>query len=134
MDGSRAGITADHLGDVRTLFPVHLPRRPHVERLRGNKSLSAALTGITAAVVGVIANLAVYFATHTLFATTTAWNWGPVHLDLPEASSLQPGALLLTIGRNRHDLPAAMERPAHPRRLRRRRARPRTSNLKPGNH
>ncbi|WP_026548751.1 chromate efflux transporter [Arthrobacter sp. Br18] len=70
---------------------------PHVERLRGNKSLSAALTGITAAVVGVIANLAVYFAAHTLFATTTAWNWGPVHLDLPEASSLQPGALLLTI-------------------------------------
>ena len=44
---------------------------PYVERLRGNRSLSAALTGITAAVVGVIANLAVYFALHTLFADTT---------------------------------------------------------------
>ncbi|MBA3410259.1 MAG: chromate efflux transporter, partial [Geodermatophilaceae bacterium] len=38
---------------------------PYVERLRGNNNLSAALTGITAAVVGVIANLAVYFAVHT---------------------------------------------------------------------
>ena len=37
---------------------------PYVERLRGNHTLSSALTGITAAVVGVIANLAVYFALH----------------------------------------------------------------------
>ena len=52
---------------------------PYVERLRGNHALSAALTGITAAVVGVIANLAVYFAIHTLFAdTTSARTWGPV--------------------------------------------------------
>src|SRR3954452_13572303 len=39
---------------------------PYMERLRGNRTLSAALTGITAAVVGVIANLGVYFAVHTL--------------------------------------------------------------------
>ncbi|MGV7636932.1 chromate transporter, partial [Mycobacterium kansasii] len=44
---------------------------PYIERLRNNKALSAALTGITAAVVGVIANLALYFAFHTLFAETT---------------------------------------------------------------
>ena len=42
---------------------------PYVERLRHNPHLTAALTGITAAVVGVIANLAVYFALHTLFGT-----------------------------------------------------------------
>ncbi|GGG59848.1 chromate transporter [Kocuria dechangensis] len=70
---------------------------PYVERLRGNRSLSAALNGITAAVVGVIANLAVYFAVHTLFATTTALAWGPVHLDLPQPSSLQPGAVLIAV-------------------------------------
>ncbi|WP_026533519.1 chromate efflux transporter [Arthrobacter sp. H41] len=70
---------------------------PHVERLRGNASLSAALTGITAAVVGVIANLAVYFAVHTLFATTTGLNWGPIHLDLPQIQSLQPGAVLIGV-------------------------------------
>ena len=49
---------------------------PYVERLRGNRSLSAALTGITAVVVGVIANLAVYFALHTLFAETHEVSWG----------------------------------------------------------
>jgi chromate transporter len=61
-----------------------------VERLRGNRSLSAALTGITAAVVGVIANLALYFAVHTLFSDTSEVDWGPVQLELPELSSLRP--------------------------------------------
>ena len=41
---------------------------PYIEALRGNERLSAALTAITAAVVGVIANLALWFATHVLFA------------------------------------------------------------------
>jgi chromate transporter len=68
---------------------------PYVERLRGNGSLSAALTGITAAVVGVIANLAVYFAVHTLFAATTPLSWGSVRLDLPQLTSLQPQAVLI---------------------------------------
>ena len=40
---------------------------PSVERLRGNERLSGALTAITASVVGVIANLAVVFATSVLF-------------------------------------------------------------------
>ena len=44
---------------------------PYVERLRHNRTLTAALTGITAAVVGVIANLAAFFAVHTLFAETS---------------------------------------------------------------
>jgi chromate transporter len=70
---------------------------PYVERLRGNHSLSAALTGITAAVVGVIANLALYFAVHTLFTTTHAWRWGPLRLELPELSSLRPVALAITV-------------------------------------
>jgi len=51
--------------------------------LRGNASLAAALTGITAAVVGVIANLAVYFAVHTLFSSTHALSWGPVSVLAP---------------------------------------------------
>ncbi|MFB9525737.1 chromate transporter [Nonomuraea roseola] len=45
---------------------------PYVERLRHNAAISAALTDITAAVVGVIANLALYFAEHTLFSTVSA--------------------------------------------------------------
>ena len=66
---------------------------PYVERLRGNHGLSAALTGITAAVVGVIANLALYFALHTLFTSVVAVNWGPARLEVPDLSSLQPLAL-----------------------------------------
>jgi len=68
---------------------------PYVERLRGNDALSAAMAGITAAVVGVIANLAVYFAVHTLFERTTEYHWGPVHLDLPQLDSIRPVALVI---------------------------------------
>jgi chromate transporter len=60
---------------------------PYVERLRGNKALAAALTGVTAAVVGVIANLALYFALHTLFDDTRTLSLGPAGLLVPEASS-----------------------------------------------
>src|SRR5271165_7545184 len=43
---------------------------PYVEKLRGNKALSGALSAITAAVVGVILNLAIWFAIHALFGAT----------------------------------------------------------------
>ena len=66
---------------------------PYVERLRGNQALTAALTGITAAVVGVIANLAVFFAVHTLFASAFPVSWGPAHVEVPDLASLQPLAL-----------------------------------------
>ncbi len=70
---------------------------PYVERLRGNQAISAALTGITAAVVGVIANLALYFALHTLFRRTSEFVAGPVHLQLPDVGTLRPVALAITI-------------------------------------
>jgi len=70
---------------------------PQVERLRGNVGISAALTGITAAVVGVIANLAVFFALHTLFAGTTLHRWGPIQLAIPDAGSLRPLALAIAV-------------------------------------
>ena len=70
---------------------------PYVERLRGNQSLSAALTGITAAVVGVIANLAVYFALHTLFAETTRTAWGPLDVELPDLATLRPTSLVIAL-------------------------------------
>jgi chromate transporter len=62
---------------------------PYMERLRGNRSLSAALTGITAAVVGVIANLGVYFAVHTLFDETVSLDDGPLALELPDLGTLR---------------------------------------------
>ncbi|NAS24505.1 chromate efflux transporter [Herbidospora sp. NEAU-GS84] len=70
---------------------------PYVERLRHNTAISSALTGITAAVVGVIANLAVYFALHTLFGTTEIRTWGPVEVLTPDPSSLNPVGLIITV-------------------------------------
>ncbi len=69
---------------------------PYVERLRGNRTLTAALTGITAAVVGVIASLALFFALHTLFERQRAWDPGPLRVDVPVLSSLDPVALAIT--------------------------------------
>jgi chromate transporter len=69
---------------------------PHVERLRGNTTLSAALSGITAAVVGVIANLAVFFALHTLFSRTTHATWGPMALELPTLGTVRWVAVVIT--------------------------------------
>jgi chromate transporter len=69
---------------------------PYVERLRNNHHLTAALTGITAAVVGVIANLALFFALHTLFDRSRALTWGPVDVDLPVLSAWDPVAFAIT--------------------------------------
>ena len=84
---------------------------PYVERLRHNRSLTAALTGITAAVVGVIANLAVYFAAHTLFTQSHARPDSRTGQHLPARRRA-----------HRRRLPADLRRQVvrapHPRRLR----------------
>ena len=69
---------------------------PYVETLRHNASLRSALSGITAAVVGVIANLAVFFALHTLFERSRHVVWGPVDVDLPVLGSWDPVAFAIT--------------------------------------
>ena len=69
---------------------------PYVERLRHNTHLTAGLTGITAAVVGVIASLAVYFALHTLFDATRLVDSGPFHFELPVLTSWDPLAFAIT--------------------------------------
>jgi chromate transporter len=70
---------------------------PYIERLRNNQRLSAALTGITAAVVGVIANLALYFAVNTLFAQSRAVDAGPLHFAVPDLASVRPVAVAITL-------------------------------------
>ena len=72
---------------------------PFIEKLRGNKALSAALAAITAAVVGVVLNLAVWFALHTLFHQVRALPIAGRTLDVPVLSTLDPAALALKIGR-----------------------------------
>jgi len=68
---------------------------PFIERLRGNQALSAALTAITAAVVGVILNLAVWFAIHTLFGKVRAVPFAGGSLDVPVPGTVNLAALLL---------------------------------------
>jgi chromate transporter len=70
---------------------------PYVERLRGNHALSAAMTGVLAAVVGVIANLAVYFATHTLFDDVRTDSWGLLRLRIPDPASIDPVSAVIAV-------------------------------------
>jgi chromate transporter len=67
---------------------------PYIEALRGNKALSGALAAITAAVVGVILNLAVWFALHTLFAETRPLF---LALEMPVLASVNVAAAALTL-------------------------------------
>ena len=61
---------------------------PYVEALRGARRISAALSAVTAAVVGVIANLALWFAVHSLFPQTQPFRGFGMALDLPVPGSL----------------------------------------------
>jgi chromate transporter len=70
---------------------------PFIERLRRNRMLSAALSGVTAAVVGVIVNLALWFSVHALFETSTAFPFAGGEIGIPVLASLQPGSLLITL-------------------------------------
>jgi chromate transporter len=71
---------------------------PYVERLRANRALNAALSAITAAVVGVILNLAVWFALHTLFAEVQETTTAGLRLWLPVLHTIQWPSLMLAVG------------------------------------
>ena len=95
-------LLAGTLGAAVTLWATFAPcflwiflGAPYVEALRGNKPLAGALATITAAVVGVIANLALWFALHVLFAEMIRQPVLGLELDLPRLASLDLAALLL---------------------------------------
>jgi chromate transporter len=93
-----AGILGGLLATWVTFVPCFLwifLGAPYVERLRGKRRLSAALATITAAVVGVMLNLAVWFALHVLFARIDELWFGPVRLFVPNIATLQLLALVL---------------------------------------
>lgn len=68
---------------------------PYIERLRGHRALSAALTAITAAVVGVILSLSLWFALHVLFGEVGRWEGYGLRIPAPDLTSLDPAALLI---------------------------------------
>ena len=101
--GALPPLLAGVLGGLLTTWVTFVPcflwiflGAPYVEALRGNRMLSAALSAITAAVVGVILNLAVWFALHTLFARLQPVSFAGMALDLPVLASVNAPALALT--------------------------------------
>lgn len=100
--GGMPPLLAGTLGGLLTTWVTFVPcflwiflGAPFIERLRDNRALSAALTAVTAAVVGVILNLAVWFGLHVLFAQVRAFMAMGLDLDLPVWTTLDAAALVL---------------------------------------
>jgi len=70
---------------------------PFIERLRGNAALTTALAAVTAAVVGVILNLSLWFALHVVFRELHVVTWGVVRIDVPVWSTIDWAALVLSV-------------------------------------
>ncbi len=101
--GALPPMLAGTLGGLLTTWVTFTPcflwiflGAPFIERLRGNKALSGALSAIMAAVVGVILNLAVWFALHTWFRETRPMRAMGMGFDAPVIGSLDPWALALS--------------------------------------
>ena len=71
---------------------------PYIEYLRGNKILTSALSAITAAVVGVILNLAVWFSLHTIFGNVDEVHVGGVRLFMPDFETIDPVSAVIAVG------------------------------------
>lgn len=96
-------ILAGILGSILTVWVTFVPcflwiflGAPYIERLRDNRAISAALSGITAAVVGVILNLAFWFGLRVVFAEVGAVDFGFLSLPMPDLGTLNVTALALT--------------------------------------
>ena len=102
--GALPPLLAGTLGGLLATWTTFVPcwlwiglGAPFIERLRDNKPLSGALAGITAAVVGVILNLAIWFALHTIFRETMPLRWHGLGFDMPILASINPWALILSL-------------------------------------
>ena len=100
--GGGSPIWMGLLGAVVTLWATFAPcflwiftGAPWIERLNRNPRLKGALQGVTAAVVGVILNLTVWFGLHVLFRDVGPWRFGPFAPQLPDLASVTPVPLLL---------------------------------------
>jgi chromate transporter len=97
-------LLAATLGGLLTTWVTFVPcflwiflGAPFIEAMRGNKALSAALAAITAAVVGVVLNLGVWFALHTLFGRVQEVTFAFGRIEVPVLQTLNPVALALTL-------------------------------------
>lgn len=100
MDPVMAGVLASVVVTWVTFIPCFLfifLGAPYIEYLRGNKSLTTALSGITAAVVGVVLNLGIWFTIHTVFDEVNSWQGYGMKLDIPVWQSADLIAILIGI-------------------------------------
>ena len=100
--GTLSPIGAALVGSLLTTWVTFLPcflfiflGAPFVEKIHDQPQIGAALTAITAAVVGVILNLALWFAIHVLFREVETLSAGPLTIAAPKLLSLDPGAAAL---------------------------------------
>ena len=94
--GLAGGLVAAWFTFVPCFFWVFLGA-PYMERLREVRWLAAALAAVTAAVVGVIANLGLWFALRVLFGEPGEARFGPFSLPVPDLGALDPGALGIAV-------------------------------------
>ena len=99
---AQGGIPLALLAGAMTLWVTFVPcflwifaGAPYIDWLAGKPRLSAALSGITAAVVGVILNLSLWFALHVGFRSVGEATFGPAHLPLPDPASADRLAILM---------------------------------------
>lgn len=92
------------LGAAVTLWATFAPcflwvftGAPFIERLQRMPHLRGALAGVTAAVVGVILNLSVWFGLHVFFGRVDAQSFGPLTLWLPEVATTDILSLFLAL-------------------------------------
>mgnify|MGYP001350978619 FL=1 len=100
MDPVLAGVLGAALTTWVTFVPCFLwifLGGPYIESLRGNKFLSAALSAITAAIVGVILNLALWFGLHVVFSEVGEMSFGPFQFYVPVWNSIQTAALVISM-------------------------------------
>jgi chromate transporter len=95
MAGTLGGLLATWVTFVPCFLFIFLGA-PFIEVLRGNQALHGALSAITAAVVGVVLNLAIWFAVHTIFRETWAVRGLGFSFDAPVLASVDVWALLLS--------------------------------------
>ncbi|MBY5558322.1 chromate efflux transporter [Rhizobium leguminosarum] len=102
--GSINPLIAATLAAILTTWVTFLPSflwifagAPFIEKMRGNAALSGAMSAITAAVVGVILNLAIWFGLHVLFNEVRAVSFGLWTLDIPVLGSIAIPSLVLTV-------------------------------------
>ncbi|WP_223427256.1 chromate efflux transporter [Alcanivorax limicola] len=100
LDPILGGILGGLLATWVTFVPCFLwifLGAPYVEGLRHRPVINGALAAITAAVVGVILNLALWFGTHVLFSEVERWRYGLLDMPLPVWHTVEPLALLLVV-------------------------------------